>query len=240
MNKESIYRLIGYQGEYNQTVKKALKKLLKENHPDHNGDVKVFKLINEVKKELENNQVSFNYTKKDYVLSDIDYYYCEEMLMKCQKEEERLQEDLKIKRDKLNALSTKYADKYYQSINKKGYILGFQKQDVQKAKNRIILLLVFCCILFGLSIIFQKIWVFALFVAFVLMLVFYIYYWISMAKKIESLNKKNVKKYFVEMQNVKEIIDESLKIKEEINELEKKLNKVQNNLRFYDNILKYK
>ena len=63
MNKDSIYRIIGYHGEYSDSVKKALKKLLKENHPDRNGNVEIFKIINEVKNELETDKVSFQYAK---------------------------------------------------------------------------------------------------------------------------------------------------------------------------------
>ena len=60
MNKDSIYRIIGYNGEYTASVKRAIRKLLKENHPDNKGDRKTFELINEVKKELEENRVSYN------------------------------------------------------------------------------------------------------------------------------------------------------------------------------------
>ena len=51
MKKDSIYKLIGYNGEYNKNVKSKLRALLKKYHPDHNnGNDEVFKIINEVKK----------------------------------------------------------------------------------------------------------------------------------------------------------------------------------------------
>ena len=63
MNKESIYKIIGYNGEYNSSVKRAIRKLLKTNHPDNNGDRRIFELICEVKEELENNKVTYSSNK---------------------------------------------------------------------------------------------------------------------------------------------------------------------------------
>jgi len=83
MNKDSIYKLIGYKGEYNKEVKANLRKLLKKYHPDHNkGQSETFKLINEVKKELEKNphlkvknskEISEN-VQENITKEDIEYY----------------------------------------------------------------------------------------------------------------------------------------------------------------------
>ena len=83
MNKESIYIIIGYKGEYNTNVKKAIRKLLKDNHPDKKGNQKIFELINEVKEELENNKVSYSPKKSNNKINeidDIDYNYCVERI----------------------------------------------------------------------------------------------------------------------------------------------------------------
>ena len=84
MNKDSIYKLIGYKGEYNKEVKTKLRKLLKKYHPDHNkGNSETFKLINEVKKELEkspklkvniSNETSEN-IQESITKEDLEYYY---------------------------------------------------------------------------------------------------------------------------------------------------------------------
>ena len=59
MTKEEIYKYLKYIGIYDSGVKRRLKKLIKKYHPDlNNGDDTVMKVINEVKKELENNTVS--------------------------------------------------------------------------------------------------------------------------------------------------------------------------------------
>lgn len=60
MTKEEIYKYINYQGKYDINVKRRLKKLIKKYHPDlNNGDDKVMKLINEVRKEIENNEGNY-------------------------------------------------------------------------------------------------------------------------------------------------------------------------------------
>lgn len=54
MDRDNVYKIIGYKGEYNKEVKAKLRKLLKKYHPDHNnGASETFKIINEIKKELE-------------------------------------------------------------------------------------------------------------------------------------------------------------------------------------------
>ncbi len=59
MTKEEIYKYLKYNCVYDSGVKRRLKKLIKKYHPDlNNGDDTVMKVINEVKKELENNTVS--------------------------------------------------------------------------------------------------------------------------------------------------------------------------------------
>ena len=61
MTKKDIYEYLKYNGVYDSGVKRRLKKLIKKYHPDrNNGDDTVMKLINEVKKELETNNVSIN------------------------------------------------------------------------------------------------------------------------------------------------------------------------------------
>ena len=61
MTKKDIYTYLKYNGIYDNSVKRRIKKLIKKYHPDlNNGDDTVMRLINEVKKELETNSVSIN------------------------------------------------------------------------------------------------------------------------------------------------------------------------------------
>jgi len=71
MTKKEIYKYLKYNGVYDSGVKRRLKKLIKQYHPDRNkGDDTVMKLINEVKKELESGNVSVNV---DSNTSDVSY-----------------------------------------------------------------------------------------------------------------------------------------------------------------------
>ena len=48
MKKEEVYKLIEYNGKYDDKVKRNLKKLLKKYHPDHYGKNDIIKVIYEV------------------------------------------------------------------------------------------------------------------------------------------------------------------------------------------------
>ena len=55
MTREEILEKIRYKGEYTEAVKKRLKKLIKQYHPDVNkNDKKTILLLYDIKKELEN------------------------------------------------------------------------------------------------------------------------------------------------------------------------------------------
>mgnify|MGYP003297707832 CR=1 FL=1 len=57
MTREEILKKINYNGKYTKEVKSNLKKLIIKYHPDHNGDSEVFKLLNSIKKDLDNGKV---------------------------------------------------------------------------------------------------------------------------------------------------------------------------------------
>ena len=102
MNKDSIYKLIGYDGEYNKEVKSKLRGLLKKYHPDHNqGKSEIFKLINEVKKELEGNQSKTKNkketSKKDTDSNNEDFLYYEMKIQELSKQKEELEQKIKQK-----------------------------------------------------------------------------------------------------------------------------------------------
>ena len=109
MKKEEVYKLINYNGFYNDEVKKKLKNLIKKYHPDKNkGDSKIIKVIYEVKKELETNKVSYNPIKKENVkekTSFISKEECQSNLIRLNKEEEQ-------NRNKLNQLYSKLSKSF--------------------------------------------------------------------------------------------------------------------------------
>ena len=126
MNKESIYKIIGYHGEYTENVKKALRKLLKENHPDHKGDKEVFKLINEVKKELEENKVSYKYKEigNNKKFDDIDYDFCSSMINSLIKKKNELEKNIKSKNNEKKSLDNDYKKLYNESLENENFLLS--------------------------------------------------------------------------------------------------------------------
>ena len=121
MNKDSIYKLIGYEGEYNKEVKAKLRKLLKKYHPDHNkGNSETFKLINEVKRELEKNphlkvknsketneNIQENITKEDLEYYQKKIVFLQEQNKKIENKIEENNNNLKEILQKFNSLNEK-------------------------------------------------------------------------------------------------------------------------------------
>lgn len=115
MNKDSIYKLIGYKGEYNKEVKTKLRKLLKKYHPDHNkGNSETFKLINEVKKELEkspqlkvniSNETSEN-IQENITKEDLEYY--QKRIVFLQEQNKIIQSKIEEKNNHLKEILQKF------------------------------------------------------------------------------------------------------------------------------------
>lgn len=115
MNKDSIYKLIGYKGEYNKEVKTKLRKLLKKYHPDHNkGNSETFKLINEVKKELEKNpQLKVNISnesseniQENITKEDLEYY--QKRIVFLQEQNKIIQSKIEEKNNHLKEILQKF------------------------------------------------------------------------------------------------------------------------------------
>ena len=82
MNRKEIIELINYKGEYTKEVKKKLRELLKKYHPDHyKKEDNTFKLISEIKKELDSGKkISFENKKVYEKEHHNDYKITEEIL----------------------------------------------------------------------------------------------------------------------------------------------------------------
>ncbi len=241
MNKESIYKIIGYNGEYNTNVKRAIRKLLKENHPDKNGDRKIFELINEVKEELENNKVSYNPKKGNYstkIKDDIDYNYCFEMIEKITKEKRIYTDILKKKKDKLSKDIKDYQNYYRDSIDLETYLLSNSQYMSKLKSNRTIsvIVLVLTIILFLVAILKNSMILFILFVILVFVCVIIIYRSFMIIQKIAENNRNKVSSYVGINSKLRNNKDNQDKLKKEINELNNKINDMDNDLRFYKNL----
>ena len=238
MNKQDIYKIIGYNGNYDNKVKKAIRKLLKENHPDSGGNIENFKIINEVKKELEENKVSIIVNKKNISnnFKDIDYQYCIDKKKQLENKKELLQKELNEIKDNLKLNIDNYAILYKSSLDKE-HMLYNNIDNLNRLMMIICVLTTLLIITLGIMIIFNK----NVFIILSILLVMLVIWVIAFLKKIKSINnEKKVKldDYFDTVNEIKI----SKKIKKDLNnkklDLERKINKINNDIRFYDNIIK--
>lgn len=243
MSKDSIYRIIGYNGEYNANVKKAIRKLLKDNHPDNNGDRKTFELINEVKKELEENKVSFNYKNNKSSIKmnkDIDNSYCLKMVETITKKKNIYTKELEEKEKELANYISKYKDFYRDSIDLETYLLSNSQymDKLKKTRGLCVILLILSIISFCVSVLKKSIILFIIFVALAMICVFTIQRAFYLMQKITENNRNKVKKYVGINSKIRDNQSDQEELKKEINELNRKINALDNDLRFYNNILK--
>lgn len=242
MNKDSIYKIIGYNGEYNTNIKKNIRKLLKENHPDNNGDQRIFELINEVKEELENNKVSYSIkdTVKEKNYEDfIDYNYCAQMIEKTNKKIKiyaRELDDLKKKQKKYN---DDYYNNYRDSIDLETYLLANSQytNELKRTKYTSIIILILTIITFTISVWKKDLVFFIIFTILVIVCVIIVHKSFTSMQKITQNSRNKISSY-VKLNN--KLRDSTMKqdeLKKEINEVNKKINNLNNDLRFYKNIL---
>lgn len=239
MNKNEIYKYIGYNGKYTKEVKSKLRKLLKKYHPDHkNGDVETFKLINAIKKELESNKnienkyVDIKESSNSKVSrEELEYY--QEKIKKLNKEKNNLSAKIKEKNNIISDLKKNYSNIYDDYFDNKEYVIEKQNQihKLTNLKKHYILYI----IPFILIMIFQKYFLLIL-LAIILVIDF------IMFKNI--LNKNNLinNDYLLKDQDLglkKEEQEKKIDVlKKDIIILERKLNTINNDIRFYNNIIK--
>ena len=242
MNKDSIYRIIGYNGEYNANIKKAIRRLLKENHPDNNGDRKIFELINEVKKELEENRVSFDYKNNKSSIKrdeDIDYDYCSKMINIITNKKNTYTKDLEEKKEELSNCISEYKDCYHNSIDLESYLLT-NSQNMDKLRNvkvSCVIALILAMVVFFVSIWQKELIFFALFVLLVIICVIIIHKAFGIMQNITDNNRNKVKKYVGVNSKLRKNQAKQEELKKEIHDINKKINNLDNDLRFYNNLL---
>ena len=242
MNKDSIYKIIGYNGEYNSNVKKAIRKLLKENHPDNNGDRRIFELINEVKEELENNKVSFEIKRnvKENGHEDfIDYDYCSLMFEKISRKKKVYEKDLKSLKEKEKKYNDDYAKKYRESVDLETYLLSNSQytSELKRTKSISIIILILTIIAFIVSVWKKDLIFFIIFTILVIICVLIIHKAFSIMHKITQNSRDKLKSYVGINNKLRDNTKKQDELKKEINEVTKKINNLENDLRFYNNIL---
>ncbi len=239
MNKDSIYKLIGYNGEYTANVKKAIRKLLKENHPDNNGNRKIFELISEVKKELEENKVSYNSQKTtNNSVDDIDYDYCFDMIKTITKEKELYTSKLNKLENKLKEYNEIYAKEYHEDIKLETDLLANSKNVdiIRKTKLQCVICLLMAIVFFIIAIWKQNIVFLILFVLVALICILIVNRSFVLVQNITESSKNRLKKYVGMNSKLRNNLRIQEDIKKDIHELKKLINNLDNDLRFYNNL----
>lgn len=244
MNKDSIYKLIGYNGEYNKEIKNKIRNLLKKYHPDRNhGDDKTFKLVNEVKKEIENNskiKYQSDTTVKKEPKSNEDYQYYQlqinELSIKKEKMEQAISKQEKIINDFLN-----HYNKINEQFNKNQEMLCQNNDNInylKKFKKRYIFYILFF-LLFIILYFSSKKPIFIINTIFIIILlsgdVFLLY--LTIQKVSSNSNQYFIKNnlFLKELEELKEKINLA---KQEILNSKRELVKINNDIRFYQNRIK--
>lgn len=241
MDKKSIYQIIGYQGEYTEKIKKSLKKLLKENHPDHGGDPRIFDIITTVKKELESGKVSYHVKKNEINYEDdLDYDYCLTMIKTLQKKITNKENDILQMQKDLDDVNNKYKKIYRKSLDNEASLLN-NTNEIKKLtalKKRMIFLLVILVITFTVAILKNELIIFGLFVFFAIITIINVR---SFYVTLNCVNKKNngqISKYFAIVHRMRDYLSEKETLEKDLIKEERILHNMQNDLRFYNNLVK--
>ena len=193
MNYNEIIKAINYKGEYTKEVKAKIRALLKKYHPDHyKKESETFKLINSIKKDLDNNK-KLNYEKKKETVNDTKitneilelYKKVDEIVLKRKKYEEEIK-----------SLNKKHQQEYDDYINKGNDEVDYTNDIIKtQSKKQIYNILLIASFLLSVLFIFTK-WYYLLIITLILFI--YVVYENnekiinneSSVKNISSINKK--------------------------------------------------
>lgn len=245
MTKDEIYEYIKYEGVYNSNVKKRLNKLIKKYHPDRNKDKETIKVVLEVKKELENETVSYKKSnKEDKNIKTYDYNELStlELINKLKRELNDLNKQIeKGYHDEFNLLK-EYSDvdKVYKQLLLK---IKIDKREIEKLKHItsldkfvifvIIILSILNIINFNLLNIFLLIFI----IMFEILYIYFRFYNISNLKSDLEKIEKIIPDY---KEQFKDIDEKLRKLKIDIFGIKKKSNKKVADIRYYEKTIKKK
>ncbi len=242
MDKNEIYKIIGYKGEYNINVKKRIRKLLKENHPDNHGNRKKFELINEVKKELEENKSSFKTNIKDVKNNnnDLDYDYFYHTINEIKRKKNELGNLLNEKKNRIVQLQKEYKSLYQGSLSLENNLLLATPcvNDIKKIEIIIIAVVIIMFITLLFFLLKNNNLFLIIFILLTIIGILIIKKYIVLMQKMAEGNKKYFTNYVKINNQIRENINEQNTIKKEIRELKRQITNMENDIRFYRNMLK--
>ena len=175
MNRKEIIELINYKGEYTKEVKKKLRELLKKYHPDHyKKEDNTFKLINEIKKELDSGKKISIDNKKIYEKEHHnDYKITEEILDLSRKRDNLIDKKNNYKKE-LSKLQSDYRVEYDNDVNYRNKAYDITNDIISlQSKRQVFNIMMIISILLSITFIFTK-WYYLLIITLILF-VFAIY-----------------------------------------------------------------
>ena len=146
---------------------------------------------------------------------------------------------MKKKKDKLSKSVTDYKEFYRNSIDLETYLLS-NSQYMGKLKNNkktCVIVLILTIIAFILSILEKNLVFFVIFIILVIICVLMIHESFVIMQKITENHRNKVSSYVGVNAKLRSNKNTQDRLKEEINELNKKIKDMENDIRFYDNLL---
>lgn len=226
MNRKEILKEINYKGEYNREVKKNLKGLLKKYHPDHyKKESDTFKLINSIKKDLEEGK-KINVEEEERKESNPkDYSTYEEILELSNKRDKLLDKKTKYQKE-IEDLYQRYQVEYDKEIKNRNIefdnsneIIGLQD------KRRIYNLLLISTTLLIMFFIFTKLY-YPLIIT-IILFVYVVYRFINIDVKIQKILEKTSNNLKKSSMNIASINEEIANLNKKIWDLDIEINRLQ-------------
>jgi len=215
MNYNEIIKAINYKGEYTKEVKAKIRALLKKYHPDHyKKESETFKLINSIKKDLDNNK-KLNYEKKKETVNDTKitneilelYKKVDEIVLKRKKYEEEIK-----------SLNKKHQQEYDDYINNGNDEVDYTNDIIKtQSKKQIYNILLIASFLLSVLFIFTK-WYYLLIITLILF-IYVVYEFIRIDLTLSEYLNKNNEKIINNESSVKNISS----INKKVNDLYKKI-----------------
>ena len=236
MKKSDVYKLIGYNGEYNTNVKKAIRKLLKENHPDNKGNRETFELINEIKKELESGKIP-TIKKEVSKNNDLDYEYYYKIINNLKTKKNNLMDQINDKKNILNKYEEEYKTLYQKSLDLENSLVNTttKTNDIKVLSIALVIIMI---IVILVAILTNNDILFVVLIILAIIGVLAVQKRVLLVHKVNEKNKKGITNYVKINNEIKENIKKRSLIKKDISDLKNKLTNVENDLRFYKNLLK--
>lgn len=242
MTKKEILKKINYNGKYTKEVKSNLKKMIVKYHPDHNnGDDSVFKLLNSIKKDLDSGKkISFEeeiVEKKEPVIKDKSEYLEKIRVLKLERDSVKAELDSLYKES--DNIKIYYHDIHNQNRknNYKLYDIRDSIDELKKFKKRYIFMLIILLIFILIFVNTMNIVYLIIFVVLMLLVLLYAFITIKKVSKVSDYLNNKLKVSNSLLNDMKKYNDDNEKIKKDIIELERKINKINNEIRLYENLM---